>query len=128
MGVFFLNWLNALQAPTRNLLLRTTIFVVYLLAGSAVFQALESKQVVQERQRFEDVKYYMKSNYGINESELQRFIYEVKEALEDGIYDMEYDRWGFMGSLFFTATVITTIGRYMLIFFCLCLRYKHNFI
>lgn len=102
--------------------------MVYLLAGSAVFQALESKQVVQERQRFEDVKYYMKSNYGINESELQRFIYEVKEALEDGIYDMEYDRWGFMGSLFFTATVITTIGRYMLIFFCLCLRYKHNFI
>ena len=118
--MFFLNWFNALQAPTRNLLLRTTIFVVYLLAGSAVFQALESRQVVKERQRFEDVKYHMKSNYGINESELERFIYEVKEALEDGMDDVDYDRWGFMGSLFFTATVITTIGRYTLLFFCFC--------
>ncbi|XP_065071612.1 potassium channel subfamily K member 3-like [Rhopilema esculentum] len=110
MGVFFLNWLHALQGPTRNLLLRTTLFVVYLLAGSAVFQALESKQVVKERQRFEDVKYYMKTSYGINESELNRFIFEVKEALEEGFYDVDYERWGFMGSLFFTATVITTIG------------------
>ena len=126
--MFFLNWFHALQAPTRNLLLRTTIFVVYLLAGSAVFQALESRQVVRERQRFEDVKYHMKSNYGINESELERFIYEVKEALEDGMYDVDYDRWGFMGSLFFTATVITTIGRCMLLFFRLCLRDKYKFI
>ena len=126
--MFFLNWLNALQGPTRNLLLRTTIFVVYLLAGSAVFQALESRQVVRERQRFEDVKYYMKTNYGINESELNRFIYEVKEALEDGMYDVDYDRWGFMGSLFFTATVITTIGRYMPLFFFLALKRKHMFI
>ena len=76
-----------------------------------MFQALESRQVVKERQRFEDVKYYMKTSYGINESELNRFIYEVKEALEEGFYDVEYDRWGFMGSLFFTATVITTIGK-----------------
>ena len=126
--MFFLNWFNALQAPTRNLLLRTTIFVVYLLAGSAVFQALESRQVVKERQRFEDVKYHMKSNYGINESELERFIYEVKEALQDGMYDVDYDRWGFMGSLFFTATVITTIGRYTLIFRCFCVLNEHSFI
>ncbi len=89
------------------------MFVVYLLAGSAVFQALESRQVVKEKQRFEDVKYYMKKSYGINDSELNRFINEVKEAVEDGIYEVEYDRWCFMGSLFFTATVITTIGEWV---------------
>ena len=106
-----MNWLNALQGPTRNLLLRTTLFVLYLLAGSAVFQALESRQAVKERQRFENVKYYMKTSYGINDSDLNKFITEVKEALDDGIYEVDYDRWCFMGSLFFTATVITTIGK-----------------
>ena len=110
MGVFFLNWLNALQGPTRNLLLRTVLFVVYLLTGSAVFQVLESKYEVKEKQHFEDVRYRIKLTYGINDTELNAFISEVRSAINDGYFDVDYDRWGFMGSMFFTATVITTIG------------------
>ena len=72
---------------------------------------------MKERQRFENAKYYMKTNYGINESELNRFIFEVKEALEEGLNDVDYDRWGFVGSLFFTATVITTIGKCVAVIF-----------
>ena len=115
MGVFFINWITSLEGPTRNLLLRTVIFMAYLIAGAAVFKALESGKGLEEKAEFRTAKLKMQITYGINDSVLEKFVGEVKKAVDDGYYDVDFDRWSFFGALFFTATVITTIGKSFII-------------
>lgn len=110
MGVFFINWITQLKGPTRNLLLRTSIFFVYLLFGAVIFKSLESQQGHQEKNEFRARKQSFQQRHGINESEFDEFIEEVRRAVNDGYFDVDFDRWSFFGSVFFTATVLTTIG------------------
>lgn len=111
MGVFFLNFLRALKGPTRNLLLRTTLFFVYLLFGAAVFQTLESGAERKEKDRFDVVQRSMKDKYNISDLDMQNFYVEISKAIDEGYFDVNFDRWSFTGSLFFTGTVVTTIGK-----------------
>lgn len=111
MGLFFINWINSLEVPTRNLLLRTTIFFIYLLIGAIIFHYLESDNSLKERQKFIEIKVQMKTQYGINETAFNDFIGKVKDAIDDGYYRFPgFDRWSIFGSLFFAATVVTTVG------------------
>lgn len=119
MGVFFLNFLRALKGPTKNLVLRTTLFLVYLLFGAAVFQTIESGAEHREIHHFDKVQQQMKEKYNISDDEMNNFFTEVSKAIDDGYFDVAYDRWSFAGSLFFTGTVVTTIGKYKrLVFSC----------
>lgn len=110
MGVFFLNFLRALKGPTKNLVLRTTLFLVYLLFGAAVFQTIESGAEHREIHHFDKVQQRMKEKYNISDDEMHIFFTEISKAIDDGYFDVAYDRWSFAGSLFFTGTVVTTIG------------------
>lgn len=112
MGVFFLNFLRALKGPTKNLVLRTTLFLVYLLFGAAVFQTIESGAEHREIHHFDKVQKNMKEKYNISDEEMSNFFTEISKAIDDGYFDVAYDRWSFAGSLFFTGTVVTTIGEY----------------
>lgn len=114
MGVFFLNFLRALKGPTKNLLLRTTLFFVYLLFGAAVFQTIESGEERREKHHFDIVRQNFKEKYNISEKEMARLFMEISKAVDEGYFDVNYDRWSFAGSLFFTGTVVTTIGEYNL--------------
>lgn len=110
MGVFFLNFLRALKGPTKNLVLRTTLFLVYLLFGAAVFQTIESGAEHKEIHHFDKVQQDMKQKYNISDEEMNNLFEEISKAIDDGYFDVGYDRWSFAGSLFFTGTVVTTIG------------------
>lgn len=112
MGVFFINWITQLKGPTWNLLLRTSIFTVYLLLGAVVFQQLETKGAAREKNDFKARKMVFQKMYGINDTAFQAFIEEVRRAVDDGYFDVQFDRWSFFGSVFFTATVLTTIGKF----------------
>ena len=116
MGVFFLNFLRALKGPTKNLVLRTTLFLVYLLFGAAVFQTIESGAERREVHHFDEVQQQMKEKYNISEDDLSQLFVEISRAIDEGYFDIGYDRWSFAGSLFFTGTVVTTIGKYYLRF------------
>ena len=111
MGVFFINWISQLPGPTKNLLLRSLIFLVYLLLGAVVFKSLESKNGSKEQNDFRIRKRLFQMKYGINDSAFQGFVEEVRQAVDDGYFDVDFDRWSFFGSVFFTATVLTTIGK-----------------
>jgi len=113
MGVFFLNFLRALKGPTKNLLLRTTLFFVYLLFGAAVFQTIESGEERREKHHFELVRQNLKEKYNISEKEMANLFMEISKAVDEGYFDVNYDRWSFAGSLFFTGTVVTTIGKFV---------------
>lgn len=111
MGVFFLNFLRALKGPTKNLVLRTTLFLVYLLFGAAVFQTIESGAEHKEIHHFDKVQQQMREKYNISDAEMNHLFEEISKAIDDGYFDVGYDRWSFAGSLFFSGTVVTTIGK-----------------
>jgi len=111
MGVFFLNFFRSLKAPTKNLLLRTTLFFVYLLFGGALFQTIESGAEKKEKLHFDQVRQTITSKYNISEHDMAEFFVEINKAIEEGYFDVEYDRWSFAGSVFFSGTVVTTIGK-----------------
>lgn len=111
MGVFFLNFLRALKGPTKNLVLRTTLFLVYLLFGAAVFQTIESGAEHKEIHHFDKIQQQMKEKYNISDAEMNHLFEEISKAIDDGYFDVGYDRWSFAGSLFFSGTVVTTIGK-----------------
>ncbi|XP_057306657.1 potassium channel subfamily K member 2-like [Hydractinia symbiolongicarpus] len=110
MGVFFINWITSLQGPTKNLLLRTLIFTAYLLVGAAIFRMIESRTGIEEKNDFDQIKQDIIDTYGINNSVLEIFIDRVRSAEAEGYWDVDFERWSFFGSLFFAATVLTTIG------------------
>ena len=113
MGVFFINWFTQLKGPTWNLLLRTVIFTVYLVFGALMFKLIESNQGVKEKHDFQRRKAVFQEMYNINETAFKAFVDEVRRAVDDGYFDVEFERWSFFGSLFFTATVLTTIGKWV---------------
>lgn len=110
MGVFILSWIAKIDRPLRNLVFRCSVFIVYLLIGAAAFQALECVQEHKEVHMIEASKLRMRRVYNINDTDLEKFILEVKQAVNDGYFDVDFDRWSFFGSIFFAASVLTTIG------------------
>lgn len=111
MGVFFLNFFRSLKTPTKNLLLRTTLFFVYLLFGGALFQTIESGAEKKEKLHFDQVRKTITTKYNISQHDMAEFFIEINKAIEEGYFDVDYDRWSFAGSVFFSGTVVTTIGK-----------------
>ncbi|XP_053202504.1 potassium channel subfamily K member 2-like [Panonychus citri] len=92
------------------------IFVFYLVIGAIVFMTLESEQStesveIQERRtliRIKDILLSMNLNSGLNDRKRDKMLTLIERELT---FNSEYSmKWGFFNSLFFTITVVTTVG------------------
>lgn len=109
----------ALSPNTKKLIIRIVFFLIYLLVGAAIFQAIELPHEKKRRSdlQFDTIKENFTKKYNISTEDMKRFLQNLKEALELG-FDLEQakfpnlQRWHFMNAFFFAGNVVTTIGKF----------------
>lgn len=108
----------ALSLNTKKLIIRIVLFLVYLLVGAAIFQAIELHNEKREREeeQFTALKENFTAKYNISKDDMKDFLEKLKKALELGFdlqkgdYPSRY-QWHFMNAFFFAGNVVTTIGK-----------------
>lgn len=105
----------ALSLNTKKLIIRIVLFLVYLLVGAAIFQAIEIQYEKDKRKelQFTEVKKNFTDRYNISDDDMKEFLGKLKKALELG-FDLQtvkfQEQWHFMNAFVFAGNVVTTIG------------------
>lgn len=94
---------------TQNLRTLGLILTVlcYLLAGAAVFDALESESARARKSALEERAHELKERFGFTEEDYR----EVERVALQSAPHRAGRQWKFTGSFYFAITVISTIGR-----------------
>uniref|UniRef100_A0A3B4C6C7 Potassium channel domain-containing protein n=1 Tax=Pygocentrus nattereri TaxID=42514 RepID=A0A3B4C6C7_PYGNA len=95
-----------MKAPSVRALVLVLCVLVYLLAGAAVFEALEAESERSGRREVERRAAEMKQKYGFTDAEYHR----LEKLLLLAKPHRAGRQWTFAGSFYFAVTVITTIG------------------
>lgn len=101
------------RAPTStsSVLIQLILFFCYLIFGAFVFQALELEHASRERRVLLKSRRELQNKYNVTEEDLKRFVKLIQAIADQGFSDEWVDRWNFIGALFFSGTVVTTIGK-----------------
>lgn len=71
---------------------------------------MELENEARERRILLNSRKDLQEKYNVTEEDLQRFIKLIQAIADQGFSDEWVDRWNFIGALFFSGTVVTTIG------------------
>lgn len=106
-----------MKAGTRDILIRFTLVALFLLIGAAVFQVLEGTTDPRELELAEDADKAtlekMRTNLSVNMSkeEFDDLVNKLHKFQEDHHQRASSYEWTFYASLYFSSSVITTIGK-----------------
>lgn len=101
------------QAPSSSVIVQLFVFFCYLIFGALVFQALEIENEKRERQLLLNSRDDLQRRYNVSNEDLRRFVQLVQAIADQGFSDEWVNRWNFIGALFFSGTVVTTIGEWL---------------
>lgn len=105
--------LDRASAGSSSVCIQLILFFCYLIFGALVFQALELEKEKQERLILLDSRRGLQEKYNVTEEDLKLFIKLVQAIADQGFSNEWVDRWNFIGALFFSGTVVTTIGQFI---------------
>ena len=106
-----------MKAGTRDILIRSSLVGLFLLMGAGVFQVLEGS-TDHDHGFEEDVDKVtlekMRTNLSVNMSkeEFDDLANKLHEVYEDHHQRASSYTWTFYASLYFSSSVITTIGKF----------------
>ena len=110
-----------MKNETKKLLMRSLFFLLYLVIGMVAFRFLESGNEKRERTKAKEAIDRMVRKFNISKKEMLEFVEVVSTAASLGYTEGWLERWSYIGSLFFSGTVITTIGKTKAPVFCVAL-------
>ena len=117
LSLCYFGLIMALSLNTKKLIIRIVLFLVYLLVGAAIFQAIEIQYEKDKRKelQFTEVKKNFTDRYNISDDDMKEFLGKLKKALELG-FDLQsaefQQQWHFMNAFVFAGNVVTTIGEW----------------
>ncbi|MEE6494080.1 hypothetical protein FKM82_017012 [Ascaphus truei] len=105
------------SGKTCQVILLALGYIIYLLAGAAVFQMLEHEAENTTKTETQRHKLAFLTNYTcLTQDALEQLVKVITEAVKQGIYPLgnesisKHSNWDFSSSIFFAGTVVTTIG------------------
>ena len=104
-----------MKKETKRLIVRGTFFVLYLALGMVAFRLLESTNEQLGMLKAKKAVDHMLIKYNISDKEMREFVEIITEAESWGYSTGWLEKWSFTGSLFFSGTVITTIGKFFVL-------------
>uniref|UniRef100_UPI00358FE8B1 potassium channel subfamily K member 12-like n=1 Tax=Myxine glutinosa TaxID=7769 RepID=UPI00358FE8B1 len=100
-----------LSRESARFVLLAAFVSLYLLAGAAVFSALEAPEAAESRRRWREQLELFRREHNISHEDLQRFLRHLLRAHAAGeAADGWRPRWDFPGAFYFVSTVVSTIG------------------
>jgi len=93
---------------TKVLLIRMSLFSIYVLLGAAIFKAIESEEQVKEMDRIHNTRMEILRKYNITENDAKRW---SKTFLSTSMGNDDFLQWSYGNSFLFAMVVLTTIGK-----------------
>ncbi|KAJ7390121.1 hypothetical protein OS493_027157 [Desmophyllum pertusum] len=92
---------------TKVLCIRMVLFSVYVLAGAAIFQAIEHQEQMREIKRIQNTRTEILRKYNITENDAERW---ARTFLSTSLGNEDFLEWNYGNSFLFAVVVVTTIG------------------
>lgn len=94
---------------TIVLVVRSTLFIIYLVAGAAVFQALEQEHQRQSFELKQELRRTITRKYNISDEDVHTWAETYRPNFQ--IKGDEELEWNFGNSFLFAAVTVTTVGK-----------------
>ena len=109
MTLIFQRTLN----PTCRLALLLLCLLVYMCVCAVVFSTLEKHNDHEQFLYYHDLKLNYKQKYNMSEEEFIQFTRDASVLYKRGYVGEYMNYWNFYHSFWFTTTVVTTMGKYV---------------
>ena len=102
----------AIADSSKLLLIRMTLFSIYVLLGAVVFQTIESEPQMKEINRVRATRMEILNRYNITAEDAEKW---MKTFASTSMGNEDFLHWNYGNSFLFAMVVVTTIGKIFIV-------------